>query len=63
MSTTREQMGDDALTEFLIGHAYSQMMAARDEAGQRHWCDRMTACIKRRSPERVRQMERERGLA
>ena len=60
---TSEQARDDALTEFCIDLYYRRLMAAKDEPEQRRWCDLLTTWVKRRSPERVRQMEREKGLA
>lgn len=56
-------LGESALTEYLIDHSYRQMMSAVDDAGRRYWCDRLTAWVKQRSPERVAEMEREKGLA
>lgn len=55
--------GDDQLTEYLIDHCYKSMMASPTTAEQKYWCARMTFYIGRRSPERIREMERERGLA
>lgn len=55
-------LSDDALNEYMVDLAYHQMMIATDEEGQRHWCDRLTHYVRLRSPERVREMERERGL-
>lgn len=45
---------DDALTEYLIDHSYRQMMRATDEAGKRHWCDRLVYWVEQRKlePER-----------
>lgn len=56
-------LGESALTEYLIDHSYRQMMRATDDEGRRYWCDRLTAWVNQRSPERVREMEREKGLA
>jgi len=54
--------GDD-LTEYLVDHCYRLMIAAQTTAEQAHWCERMTHYVGKRSPERVREMEIERGLA
>jgi hypothetical protein len=54
--------GDDQLTEYLIDHCYQSMMAAATTAEQKYWCARMTFYIGRRSPERIREMEINKGL-
>ncbi len=54
--------GEDVLNEYLIGDCYRQMMAAADRETQQHWFRRMSEYVGRRSPERVREMELERGL-
>jgi hypothetical protein len=56
-------MTDDDLNDQMIDRAYCEMMAATDDAGRRHWCDRLTYYVKQRSPERIQQLEREKGLA
>ncbi len=52
---THEQRCNDAFTEFAVENAYQKMMAAKDEATQRHWCDRLHHWIAKRGPERVRE--------
>lgn len=61
--TPKPVPNDDELVEYLISHSYHQMMTAVDDAGRRYWCDRLTSWVKQRSPGRVHQMEREKGLA
>ena len=46
---------DDALTEYLIEHSYRQLMRATDEAGKRHWCDRLVYWVGQRKLEPERQ--------
>lgn len=60
--SAQPQASDDALNEYLVDHAYRQMMAAPDETAQRHWQDRMRHYVLRRSPERIQRMETELGL-
>ncbi len=49
----------DEINENLIEHAHASMVAARDEANRRYWCERLTYYVGQRSPERIEQMERE----
>lgn len=54
---------DPAALEIMIKHCYLQMVAAKEHAQQMHWWWQMGYYLKKRSPETVRQMEREKGLA
>lgn len=57
-----QQAGDDALNQYLIDLSYRNMMAAKTEERQRFWCDRLKHYVGQRSPERIREMELEKGL-
>lgn len=54
---------DDVLTEYLIDHCYKHMLGAPTKDEQSRWFERMGHYVRRRSPERVHEMEREKGLA
>lgn len=54
---------EDELIEYLIDHCFSQMMAAASTTEQKYWCARMTFYVGRRSPERIAEMEREKGIS
>lgn len=49
--------------EVMIKHCYRQMVASKNHDVQMHWWSQMGYYLKKRSPETVRQMEREKGLA
>lgn len=53
----------DQLLEHQIDGAYREMLNAAGAGQRRAHFDRMAGLIKLRSPQRVAQMERERGLA
>jgi hypothetical protein len=57
-----QNTGDDALNEYLVDFSYAQMMRAQDDAARQLWCDRLTHWVKQRSPERVLEMEAEKGI-
>lgn len=54
---------DTAFIEYMVGHCYRMLVASKDHDQQLHWWSRMGHYIKQRSPETVRAMEREKGLA
>lgn len=54
---------DAALNEWMISHCYRMLVASKEHDQQMHWWERMGHYIKLRSPETIRQMEREKGLA
>lgn len=49
--------------EMMIKHCYRQMVSAKEHERQMYWWMQMGCFLKKRSPETVRQMEREKGLA
>jgi hypothetical protein len=53
---------DDALNEYLIEFCYQRMKTALDVPEQKFWFARMGFYVDRRSPERMREMERAKGL-
>ncbi len=53
---------DDELTEYLIDHCYRHLLAAPTQAEQSRWFARMGYYVGRRSPERIREMEINKGL-
>jgi len=59
----RSILADDELTEYLIEHTYRRLVTSLTEEDQRYWCDRLVWWVKQRSPGRINQMERAKGLA
>lgn len=58
-----QSIGDDQLNEYLIDHCYKQMLSAETTKQQQFWYQRMARYVAQRSPERIQEMEVERGLA
>jgi hypothetical protein len=54
---------DDQLNEYLIHHCYDRMLAAPTKDEQSRWFERMGYYVGRRSPERIQEMELNKGLA
>ena len=50
-------------TERMVQRCFEQMLENTDFGLRMHWWHRMHHYISRRTPERIRRMERERGLA
>ena len=66
MNAVREgtqSTSNDELIEYMLRHCYQQMVAAKERDQQLHWWTRMGVYIRQRSPARIQEMERERGLA
>lgn len=55
-------MTPDEELEHRIETARVAMTQALAPETQRYWCDKMTQLIGQRSPQRIAEMERERGL-
>lgn len=62
MNAEADTIGDTSLNEYLIQHCYRKMLDAKTHADQRHWFQRMGFYVALRSPEKVQQLERDRGL-
>ena len=62
MNAVSETLSDDELLEYLISHCYRKMLAGKDREEQLHWWTRMGIYVRQRSPARVMEMEREKGL-
>lgn len=56
-------MTREAIIERMIECCYRQLIASKDHDVQMHWWSQMGYYLKKRSPETIRQMEREKGLA
>lgn len=54
---------DPVALELMIEHCREMMVLAKEHDVQIHWWTRMGYYLKKRSPETIRQMEREKGLA
>lgn len=54
---------DAAFIEYMIAHCYRMLVASKDHDAQLHWWGRMGHYINQRSPQTVRQMEIDKGLA
>lgn len=55
-------LSDDECLEVEIDRAYSRLVTAQTREARDHWCQYMYGLIRRRSLERVAEMEREKGL-
>lgn len=55
-------LSDDECLEREIDSAYERLVAAQSLDDRDHWCRQMYLLIRRRSLDRVAEMERQRGL-
>jgi hypothetical protein len=68
IKSTRHALGsasraDDALTEYMVALCYQRMLNAVDTTDQMLWFNRLAYHVGCRSPERIRQMEQQKGIA